>query len=139
MSNDDPAGIPGHVCAVRRFADALLRSAGDTQVTIRISDPSTGDTNSQLGLEAPAAEDLPISPALVKALPPAPDGIRRIEAVVSANTLKPIARQYGVQDIAAWLRTAQGILYYGHLMRIETVTVDKCLGADCLYHLTATE
>ncbi len=137
--SDDPATIPGHACAIRRFADALLRSGGDSPVTIRISDPSTGDTNRQLGLEPPTAEDLPISPALVEALEPTSDGKRRIEAVVSATSLKPITKQYGIQDIAAWLLVAQGILFYDHLMRIDTVTVDKYLGADCLYHLTATE
>ncbi len=139
MSNNDPAGIPGHACAIRRFADALLCSGGDTQVTIRISDPSTGDTDSQLGLEPPTAEDLQVSPALIKALEPTSDGKRRIEAVVGATALKPIAKQYGIQDVAAWLLVAQGILYYDQLMRIDTVTVDKYLGADCLYHLTATE
>ena len=72
-------------------------------------------------------------------LQPTADGKRRIEAVVSATSSKPIAKQYGIQDIAAWLLVAQGILYYDHLMRINTVTVDKYLGADCLYHLTATE
>jgi hypothetical protein len=30
-------------------------------------------------------------------------------------------------------------LYYGNLMRIDTVTVDRFFGLDCLYHLTATE
>jgi len=139
MSNDDPAGIPGHACAVRRFADALLRSAGNAQVTIRIAAPSTGDTGSQLGLESPTAEDLQISPALVTALEPTADGKRRIAALLGANSLKPIAKQYGIQDIVAWLRTAQGILYYDNLLRIDTVTADKCVGADCLYHLTATE
>jgi len=139
MSNDNPAAIPGHACAIRRFVDALLRSGGDTQVTLRISDPATGDTGSQLGLEAPTAEDLQLSPALVTALEPSADGKRRIEAVIGANALNVIAKQYGIQDIAAWLRTAQGIVYYGQLMRIGTVTVDKFLGADCLYHLTATE
>ena len=136
---DDPANIPGHACAIRRFADALIRSAGNTQVTIRISDPSTSDTNSQLGLEPPTAEDLQISPGLIKALEPTADGKRRIEAVVSATSLKPIAKQYGIQDIFAWLLVAQGIVYHDHLMRIDTVAVDKCQGADCLYHLTATE
>ena len=139
MSTDDPAGISGHASAVRRFADALLRSGGDNQVTIRISDASTGDTSSQLGLEPPTDEDLLVSPGLIKSLEPASNGNRRIEAVVSANSLQSIAEQYGIRDIVAWLRTAQGILYYEHLMRIETVTVEKYLGADCLYHLTATE
>jgi hypothetical protein len=139
-NNDDQLGmIPGQACAARRFADALLRSGGDTQITVRISDPSTGDTSSQLGLEPPSAEDLQISPALVKALAPTEDGRRRIEAVISATSLKAIAKNYGVEDIAAWLLVAQGVLYYGNLMRIDIVTVDRFFGLDCLYHLTATE
>jgi hypothetical protein len=131
--------IPGRASAIKRFANALLRSGGDTQVTVRISDPSTGDTNSQLGLEPPTAEDLQISPALVQAIEPTEDGKRRIKATVSATSLKAIAKLYGIEDIAAWLLVAQGVLYYGNLMRIDTVTVDHFLGADCLYHLTATE
>ena len=137
--SDQPEIIPGRACAARRFADALLRSGGDTQVTVRISNPSTGDTSSQLGLEPPSAADLQVSPALVKTLNPTEDGKRRIEAVISASALKAIARQYQVEDIAAWLLLAQGVLYYGHLMRIDTVTVDRFFGSDCLYHLTATE
>ena len=134
-----PNDIPGRASAIRRFADALLRSGGNTQVIIRIPDPSTGDTSSQLGLEPPTAGDLPISPAIVTALEPTADGRRRLSVLLGANSLAPIARQYGVQDIAAWLRNAQGILYYGHLMPIDAVIVAKCLGADCLYRLTATE
>jgi hypothetical protein len=139
MSDGQSDIIPGPAFAIRRFANALLRSGGHTQVTVRISDPSTGDTSSQLGLEPPTAEDLQISPALVMALEPTEDGKRRIEAVISATSLKAIAKNYGIEDIAAWLLVAQGVLYYGHLMRIDTVTVDRFLGADCLYHLTATE
>jgi len=137
--SDESEIIPGQACAARRFADALLRSGGDTQITVRISDPSTGDTSSQLGLEPPSAADLQISPALVKALSPTEDGKHRIEAVVSATSLKAIAKNYGVEDIAAWLLVAQGVLYYGNLMRIDTVTDDRFFGLDCLYHLTATE
>ena len=80
-------GIPGRGRASRRFADALLRTFGASQVTIRISDASTGDTNSQLGLEPPPAEDLPIYPAMVLALPPTGDGRKRIEVMLSATTL----------------------------------------------------
>ncbi len=132
--------IAGSNYAVRRFADALLRSGGDTEVIIRISSPSTGDTSSQLGLEPPTASDMLVSPALVKALKPTADGKRQIEAVISATALETIAKQYEVQDVATWLRReAQGVVYYDNLMRIDTITVDKVFGSDCLYHLTATE
>jgi hypothetical protein len=139
MAQDQLGLIPGHACAARRLADALLRSFGNTQVTLRLANASTGDTSSQLGLEAPASQDLPISPAAVKALEPMPDGKRQIEVILSITALQPIAKVYQVEDITAWLRTFEGVVWGEDLMRIAKVTVDKFLGADCLFHLTATE
>lgn len=137
--SDQLGTIPGRGCAVTRFADALLRSLGGTQVTLRLSDPSSGDTSSQLGLEAPVAEDLPISPAMLKPLEPAEDGRRRIEVILGASTLRAIAKNYGIEDIAAWLLSMQGVQIHDSVMRIAIVTVDEFLGAECLYHLTTTE
>jgi len=112
---------------------------GNSQITLRIANPSTGDTNSQIGLEAPASADMPISPVLVKPLTPAPDGRRRAEIVISATSLQPIAKAYGVTDISAWLLTFEGVVWGAELLRIAEVTVHKFLGADCFFHLTATE
>jgi hypothetical protein len=131
--------IPGHACAARRLADALLQTFGNAEVTLRLANPSTGDTNSQLGLEAPASQDLQISPAAVKSLEPMSDGKRRIEVILSITALQPIAKVYQVEDIAGWLRTFEGVVWHGNLMRIAKVAVDQFLGADCLFHLTATE
>ena len=131
--------ITGHASAARRLGDALLRSFGNTQVTFRLADASTGDTSSQLGLEAPTSEDLQISPAVVKTLSPTANLKRRIEVVISATSLQPLAKSYGVEDIAAWLRTFEGVVRGDNLMHITAVTVDKFLGADCLFHITATE
>ncbi|HUK73911.1 MAG TPA: hypothetical protein VLV47_00385 [Candidatus Bathyarchaeia archaeon] len=139
MAPDQLGLIPGHACAAKRLADALLRSFGNAQVTLRLANASTGDTSSQLGLEAPAAQDLPISPAAVKALEPMPDGKRQIEVILSITSLQPIAKLYQVEDITAWLRTLEGVVWGEDLMRVAKVTVDKFLGADCLFHLTATE
>ena len=139
MSDDQLGMIPGKSCAVVRFADAILRSLGGSQITLRLSDPSTGDTASQLGLEAPTAGDMQISPAAIKALDPAPNGSRRIEVLLSATALRTIARNYGVENVVPWLLSMQGVLHDGVIMRIATVTVDKFYGKECLYHLTATE
>ena len=139
MSDTSQPAISGQACAGRRLAESLLRFCGNTELTLRISDASSGDTNSQLGLEPPTAEDLHISPVLITALAPTEDGKRRIEAVIGATSLKAIAKEYGIEDISAWLLNAQGVLCFGTLMCIESVTVDKVCGADCLYHLTATE
>ncbi len=131
--------IPGRGCAARRFTDALLQSLGGLQVTIRMSDPSTGDSGSQLGLEPPPAEDLQIFPSIITSLPSTDDGKRRIEVMLSATSLKPIARTHGIEDIATWLLTAQGVLHNDQLMRIDTVAVDHVFGSNCLYRITATE
>lgn len=139
MADQQLGMIPGQGCAIARFADALLRSVGGAQVTLRLSDPATGDTGSQLGLEAPTAEDMQVSPAVIKALAPEVDGKRRIEVVLSATSLRAIAKDYGVEDVAAWLLSMQGVLQYGGVMRIASVTVDEFHGKECLYHLTATE
>jgi len=139
MAQNQLGMIPGRGCAARRLADALLRSLGNSQVTLRLADPSSGDTNSQLGLEAPPSEDLQISPVSVKALAPAEDGKRRIEVVVSISSLQPLAKLYGVEDIVAWLRTFEGVVRGDQLMRITTIIVDRFLGEDCLFHITATE
>jgi len=139
MSQDQLGLIPGHACAARRLADALLRTFGNTQVTLRLANASSGDTGSQLGLETPPSQDLQVSPAAVKSLEPMPDGKRRIEVILSITSLQPIAKVYQIEDIGDWLRTFEGVVWHDNLMRIAKVTVDKFLGADCLFHLTATE
>jgi len=139
MGQDELGLIAGRAGGARRLADALLRSLGNTQVTLRLANPSSGDTGSQLGLEGPASQDLQVSPAAVKSLEPTEDGKRRIEVVLSISALQPIAKTYQVQDIAAWLWTFEGVVWHGALMSMVQVTVDKFLGADCLFHVTATE
>jgi hypothetical protein len=137
---DDQLGrILGRGSATRRLADALLRSLGTTQITLRIADPSSGDTGSQLGLEPAHSEDIQISPALIRALPAAAGGERNFEVMLSASALKVIAGKYGVEDVVSWLRAAQGVLFHGQLLHIDSANADKYFGSDCLYRLTVTE
>ena len=129
-----------HTClGVRRAADAMVRALGGSQITLRIADPSTGDTNNQLGLTPPTSEDVQISPALVRTVAPSANGSKRIDVTLSAKAVKPIADQYGVNDIPTWLLTAEGVLFRGKLMHIDTVISDHLGGMDYLYHIMATE
>jgi hypothetical protein len=134
-----PLGTIHTSLGVRRAADAMVRALGGTQITLRIADASAGDTNSQIGLTPPMSEDLQISPALVRTIAPAANGSKRIEVTLSAKAVKPIADQYGVDDIPTWLLTAEGILFRGKLMHIDTVVSDYLGGMDYLYHIMATE
>jgi hypothetical protein len=131
--------IPGRHQAARRAADAFLRALGAEQITLRVSDPSTGDTNSQLGITTPTASDVQIAPAVVQVAQPAPDGTRRVQVMLSAKGLQPIADSYGVTDIPTWLLNSQGLVFRGQLMPIKWVSSTNFAGGDYLYFLTATE
>jgi hypothetical protein len=134
-----PLGTIHTSLGVRRAADAMVRALGGTQITLRIADASAGDTNSQIGLTPPVSEDLQIYPALVRTIAPAANGSKRIEVTLSAKAVKPLADQYGVDDIPTWLLTAEGILFRDKLMHIDTVIGDHLGGMDYLYHIMATE
>ena len=131
--------IPGRHQAMRRGADAMLRTMGGVQITLRIADPSSGDTNSQLGITPPTSSDVEIAPAVVRPVDPMPDGSQRIQVLLGAKALQPIADSYGVTNIPEWLLGSQGLVYQGQLMPIRSVTSSGFAGCDYLYLLTATE
>src|SRR5271165_1334746 len=122
--------IPGRHHAALRGADAYLRAMGGGRITLRIPDPSAGDTNSQLGITPPTASDVQVAPAVVQALSPMPDGTRHVQVLLSAKGLHPIADSYGVTDIPAWLLNSQGLVYRGRLMPIRTVTSNCFAGGE---------
>jgi hypothetical protein len=135
--------IPGRHFALGRAADAFLRALGGTKVTLRISDPSTGDTNSQLGITPPTAEDIVIAPAKVQEMEPkaavTPDGKRRWQVMISARALRAAAEPYGVTDLSAWLTASQGIVYRGRLIPITSVICQSFAEGEYMYLAFATE
>jgi len=135
--------IPGRQFALGRAADAFLRALGGTKVTLRISDPSAGDTNSQLGITSPTAEDIVIAPAKVQMMQPAGvalrDDKRRWQVMFSARALHAAAEPYGVTDLCAWLTGSQGIVYRGRLIPITSVISSSFADGEYMYIAIATE
>ena len=131
--------IPGRHQAAQRGTDAFLRVLGGEEITLRLSDPATGDTSSQLGITPPTAEDVQIAPAVVQAMAPEADGTRRIQVLLSAKSLHAIADSYGVTNIPPWLLGSRGLVYRGQVMPIRSVTSNSFAGDDYLYLLIATE
>ena len=131
--------IPDRRQALGRLADACLRTMGGVRVTLRICDPSTGDTNSQLGIEPPTAEDVEIAPAVVQSTKPAADGTRHWEVLFSARALRAAAEPYSVTDLANWLLTSQGVLYRGKLLSIKSVVSQSFADGEYFYLAIATE
>jgi hypothetical protein len=124
---------------MRRTATAMLRGLGGTRVYLRVPAPLTGDTNSQLGLSAPASEDVPLFPAVVRKLKPTADGRASIEVMLGSGSMEPAALAHGSNDAATWLLCAVGLLYRGQLMHIDTVMTDHFAGSEYLYHVYASE
>ena len=81
---------------------------GGVRVTLRISDPSAGDTDRQWGLQLPRRK-WSNSPAAVQSIKAAADGTRHWEILFSARGLRAAAEPYGVTDLANWLLTSQGV------------------------------
>lgn len=131
--------IPGRRQALVRTADACLRAMGGSRITLRISDPSAGDTGSQLGITSPTAEDITIAPAMMQSMPPEPDGTRRWQLMFSARALRAAAERYGVTNISQWLLASQGVVRRGRLMPITSVLSHSFAEGDYLYFAIATE
>jgi hypothetical protein len=134
----DTGSSLGRGPAVRRAADAMLRVLGAAHVTLRIPDPSTGDTGSQLGIEPPNFTDVQISPVLVQSLEPEKDGTPQIRVTLSARALQPIADSYGVTAIPDWLLGDVRLVVRDQLLTIRTVMLSEIAGADYLYHIVAS-
>src|SRR5271167_1666258 len=131
--------IPDRRQALGRTADACLRAMGGGRITLRISDPSAGDTNSQLGITPPTAEDIIIAPAVVQSMDPAPDGTRRWQVMLSARALRAAAEPYGITNLSQWLLESQGVFRRGRLMPITSVLSSSFADGEYVYFAVATE
>jgi len=131
--------IDGQQYRAQRMADSMMRTLGACEVSLRIAEPSSGDTNSQLGLTTPTVEDVPLSPALVR-VASAPHEIKtRYEVQLSTASVQQAVSMYHVDDVGTWLLTALALIYGDKVLHIDSVLVDQSAGADYLYHILASE
>jgi hypothetical protein len=131
--------IDGQRYLAQRVADCMMRSLGATQVSLRIAEPSTGDTSCQLGITTPTVEDLPLSPVVVLPVSAGHEPKVRYEIRLSAASVQQAVSMYSVEDTAAWLLTAVALVYGDKVLHIDSVLVDQHAGADCLYRVFASE
>lgn len=131
--------IDGQQYLAQRMADSMMRSLGTTQVSLRIAEPSAGDTNSQLGLTTPTVEDVPLSPAVVQTVSAAHEPKVRYEIGLSSASVQQAVSGYNVTDVADWLLTAVALVYGDKVLHVDSVLVDQYAGADYLYRVFASE
>lgn len=131
--------IAGRQQVAQRAAEAMLRTLGATQVTVRVALPPIDSTKDQLGLECSGFEDVSLSPVVVRSTAIAANETMKVEVLLSATAAIAAAEARGIDDVATWLLEAHGVLYRNKLLHIDSVIVDHFAGSEYLYHILASE
>ncbi|HVO71738.1 MAG TPA: hypothetical protein VMT24_16930 [Aggregatilineaceae bacterium] len=131
--------IDGQQCRAQRMANSMVCALGATEVSLRIAEPSSGDTSSQLGITIPMVEDVPLSPAIVMDITAPHEALPRYEVKLSTDSVQQAVSMYHVDDVGNWLLTALGLVYEDKVLHIDNVIVQKSAGADYLYRIFASE
>jgi len=123
----------------QRAAEAMLRSLGASQITVRVGLPTSDSTGNQLGLTCGGFEDVTLYPVVVRSTALAANETVKVEVLVSATAALAAATARGVDDVATWLLEGHGVLYRNKLLHIDSVIVDHFAGSEYLYHILASE
>lgn len=114
--------------AILRAADALVRALSTNQVVLVLPVP---------GQEA--AEQLSLSPAVVRNIVSSTAKRTRMEIGLSASTVNSCAESRGFDPPSALFDAALGILHGQKLLRIENVEWDSFGGVPYLYRISVSE
>ena len=131
--------IAGRELVAQRAADAMLRSLGATQITVRVALPPLDSTGSQLGMTCSGFQDISLYPVVVRSTAMAANETVKVEVLVSATAALAAATANGIEDVATWLLEAHGVLYQNKLLHIDSVVIDHFAGFEYLYHILASE
>jgi hypothetical protein len=127
--------------AVRRAADALLRTLGGDQIGLVLPMPTqTGSDSNQLGLTDPGVQQITISPVVVRTLPAPATGPRvRLEFLISASAIDDAVDAEAADNAEALFDLALGIQHQTDLFHIESVSTELFAGTAYLYRVVAVE
>ena len=124
--------------ALLRAADSLLRALGPSEVVVVLPVPIEQD-KADLGLAPPAAEQLSLSPAVVRKIGSSTAARTRMEVLLSASTVNAQAESRNFDPPNALFEAALGILHGEKLLRIESVSWDSFADVPYLYRITLTD
>jgi hypothetical protein len=127
--------------AVTRAADAMLWALGGDQVALILPLPTApSDPASQLGLSDPGAQQVPISPVVVRNLPTSSSGPSlRLEILLSASAVANAVAEQALPSAEALFDSALGIQLENSLFHIENMTAEYFAGVAYMYRVVAVE
>ncbi len=131
---------PGIGIALARATESLLRALGGDDIRVLFPSPAAPDSGAQLGLVAPAVNELTISPAAARSLSSDNhQGRLRIQFLFAASVMDAILQGQGVDSAETFFNAALGIVHQGRLLRVEKVEADFIGSLAYLYKVTAVE
>ena len=116
--------------ALLRAADALLQALGTGEVILVLPVP---------GSTPPAAEQVSLSPAVVRSIGSSAAPRTRLEVLLSASTVDAQAGSRNCDPPDSLLKAALGVLREEKLWRIESVECDSFGGMPYLYRVLVTD
>jgi hypothetical protein len=126
----------------QRLADALLRGSGGCAASLRL--PSvTGDAadGAQLGLHAPAYQDLPLAPAVFRTVRSrlVEGEAGQYELLVSASAVQAQVSALQLDSADRLIAMAVGVTVGGKFFLVEGVAAPEALGKVYLYRFLLRE
>src|SRR5258707_13990333 len=127
--------------AVMRAADAMLRALGGDQIGLVLPLPTeTSNASFQLGLADPGAQQVTLSPVVVRShAAPNQGPLRRLEFLLSASAVGDVVEAQGAVSADALFDAALAIQYQADLFHIESMSTDYFAGVAYLHHVVAVE
>jgi hypothetical protein len=137
---DLPMRAPGLGIALARATESLLRTLGGDDIRVLFPSPMAPDSGSQLGITAPAVNELTIAPAAARSLSSDNhQGRLRIQFMFAASVMDSILQNQGMDSAETFFNGALGIVHQGRLLRVEAVEADFIGSLAYLYKVTAVE
>lgn len=119
----------------------MLRALGGDQIGLVLPLPTeTSNASFQLGLSDPGAQQVTLSPVVVRNLTASGTGPRvRLEFLLSASSVANAVEAQGADSAQALFDAALGIQYQTDLFHVESVSTDYFAGVAYLHHVVAVE
>ena len=123
--------------AAKRAAESLLRSTGGRSIFLRVPVPAAlATTSEELGLVAPAFQEVELSPVVFRKGRPQQKGDgERWELLVSTYSVEAVLGDSGATDASSLFASAAGVVVDEDLMEIEAISSSDMNGVPYVYRL----
>jgi len=121
-----------------RAMNTMVRALGGGPMTLRVPSAAVVGLVRELGMTAPALEELEVGPVVVRKLADKA-GRSRVEVIVSASSLAPLLAARGEDSAYLLLKSAESLMYEQRVFRVTEVSAESFGGLEYMYRVTGVE